>query len=400
MATVFFYSMKNNFPKGWIDEGEAYPLGLGTTMDLDRHDFQLTELMERIQANDNRLVALQVPEGLKMQALEMMDTIETETSAKVILAADPCYGACDLVHDKMGMMGVELVAHMGHSQMNIDSGMPTQFIDVTYDGDPELKPVLPFLEKHRAMARQRMENQPAAEDLSEEEAQDRFMDAVGRLAPLTGTKLGLVGSIQHLHLLPEFHDRLEEAGYEVEIPIGGARLSFPGQVLGCNYSGDDDSIGHYLFLGSGDFHPIGLVLHTGKPLAMLDPYTGDAEEMSLERIERILRQRFGLIMACGEAERFGILIGEKPGQMRRSLALRMKRILEKHGKKGYLLALEHVGPELIDFYPVDAFVNTACPRIAIDDAVRYQKPLITPFELEVALGEKKWETGYQFDEIP
>ena len=250
------------------------------------------------------------------------------------------------------------------------------------------------------MARQRMENQPAPEDLSEEQAQDRFMDAVGRLAPLTGTKLGLVGSIQHLHLLPEFHDRLEEAGYEVEIPIGSARLSFPGQVLGCNYSGDDDSIGHYLFLGSGDFHPIGLVLHTGKPLAMLDPYTGDAQEMSLERIERILRQRFGLIMACGEAERFGILIGEKPGQMRRSLALRMKRILEKHGKKGYLLALEHVGPELIDFYPVDAFVNTACPRIAIDDAVRYQKPLITPFELEVALGEKKWETGYQFDEIP
>ena len=376
------------------------PLGLGTTMDLDRHDFQLTELIERIQSNDNRLVALQIPEGLKMQALEMMDTIETETSAKVILAADPCYGACDLVHDKMGMMGVELVAHMGHSQMNIDSGMPTQFIDVTYDGEPELEPIIPFLEAHRTMARQRMENQPAPEDLSEEEAQERFMDAVGRLAPLTGTKLGLVGSIQHLHLLPEYHDRLEKAGYEVEIPIGGARLSFPGQVLGCNYSGDDDSIGHYLFLGSGDFHPIGLVLHTGKPLAILDPYSGEAREMSLKQIERILRQRFGLIMACGEAQSFGILIGEKPGQMRRTLALRMKRLLEKHGKKGYLLALEHIGPELIDFYPVDAFVNTACPRIAIDDAVRYQKPLITPFELEVSLGEKKWETGYQFDEIP
>ena len=114
-------------------------------MDLDRHDFELDELMERIRANDNRLIALQVPEGLKMQALEMMDTIETETSAQVVLAADPCYGACDLVHDKMQLMGVELVAHMGHSQMNIDSGMPTQFINVTYDGDPELSPVLPWL---------------------------------------------------------------------------------------------------------------------------------------------------------------------------------------------------------------------------------------------------------------
>ncbi len=372
----------------------------GTTMDLDRHDFELDQLMERIQANDNRLIALQIPEGLKMQALEMMDTIETETSAKVVLAADPCYGACDLVHDKMKLMGVELVAHMGHSQMNIDSGMPTQFIDVTYDGDPELTPVIPFLDAHKAIAEKRLADQATPEDMSEEEAQERFLDAVGRMAPLTGTKLGLVGSIQHLHLLPDFHDRLEKAGYDVTIPIGGARLSFPGQVLGCNYSGDDDSIGHYLFLGSGDFHPIGLVLHTGKPLAMLDPYTGDAEEMSLERIERILRQRSGLIMASGDAQRFGILIGEKPGQMRRTLALRMKRMLEKHGKKGYLLALEHIGPDLIDFYPVDAFVNTACPRIAIDDAVRYRKPLITPFELEVALGEKKWETGYQFDEIP
>ena len=372
----------------------------GTTMDLDRHDFELDQLMERIQANDNRLIALQIPEGLKMQALEMMDTIETETSAKVVLAADPCYGACDLVHDKMKLMGVELVAHMGHSQMNIDSGMPTQFIDVTYDGDPELTPVIPFLDAHKAIAEKRLADQATPEDMSEEEAQERFLDAVGRMAPLTGTKLGLVGSIQHLHLLPDFHDRLEKAGYDVTIPIGGARLSFPGQVLGCNYSGDDDSIGHYLFLGSGDFHPIGLVLHTGKPLAMLDPYTGDAEAMSLERIERILRQRSGLIMASGDAQRFGILIGEKPGQMRRTLALRMKRMLEKHGKKGYLLALEHIGPDLIDFYPVDAFVNTACPRIAIDDAVRYRKPLITPFELEVALGEKKWETGYQFDEIP
>ena len=210
-------------------------------MDLDRHDFQLEELIQRIQKNDNRLVALQVPEGLKMQALEMMDEIESGSGAKVVLAVDPCYGACDLVHDKMKMMGVELVAHMGHSQMNIDSGMPTQFIDVTYDGDPELAPVIPMLNAHLEIAKKRMAEQSTSE-LTEEEAKERFMDAVGRMTPLKDTKLGLVGSIQHLHLLPEFHDRLEKAGFDVTIPMGGARLTFPGQVLGCNYSGDDDTI--------------------------------------------------------------------------------------------------------------------------------------------------------------
>jgi 2-(3-amino-3-carboxypropyl)histidine synthase len=297
------------------------------------------------------------------------------------------------------MMGVELVAHMGHSQMNIDSGMPTHFIPVTYDGDPEIEPVIHILSKHREMAKQRLVALKE-DNITEEEAKSRFLDAVGRISPLTGNKLGLVGSIQHLHLLEQYKERLEKAGFDVIIPVGGERLTFPGQVLGCNYSGDQDDIGHYIFLGSGDFHPIGLVMHTGKPLALLDPYTGDAGEMSLERIERILRQRFGLIMAVDGCETFGILIGEKPGQMRRNLAIRMKRLLEKHGKKGYLLALDHVSPELIDFYPVDAFVNTACPRIAIDDSVRYAKALITPYELEVALGEKEWQNGYQFDEIP
>jgi len=299
----------------------------------------------------------------------------------------------------MRAMGVELVAHMGHSQMNIDSGMPTQFISVTYDGEPEIEGVLPILRAHLSIAESR-KGAERKNDLDEEEAQEIFLDAVGRFSPLKETKLGLVGSIQHLHLLPKYKEMLERAGFEVEIPTGGDRLTFPGQVLGCNYSGDNENIGHYLFLGSGDFHPIGLVLHTGKPLALLDPYTGDSSEMSFGRIERILRQRFGLIMEIDNATTFGILIGEKPGQMRRNLAIRMKRILEKHGKKGYLLALDHVSPDLIDFYPVDAFVNTACPRIAIDDSVRYDKPLVTPYELEVALGEKKWENGYQFDEIP
>ena len=170
-------------------------------MDLDRHDFELDDLVEKIRANDNRLVALQVPEGLKMQALEMMDSIEDESDAKVILAADPCYGACDLVHDKMKMMGVELVAHMGHSQMNIDSGMPTHFIPVTYDGDPELAAVLPLLESHRAIAQSRLESSGEDADIDKEAAKERFLDAVGRVSPLTGVRLGLVGSIQHLHRL-------------------------------------------------------------------------------------------------------------------------------------------------------------------------------------------------------
>ena len=131
---------------------------------------------------------------------------------------------------------------------------------------------------------------------------------------------------------------------------------------------------------------------------MLDPYTGDASEMGVDRIERILRQRFGLIMAIQEAQNL-VFSSVKTRTNAKKPSIKVERTLANTEKKG-TVALEHVGPELIDFYPVDAFVNTVCPRIAIDDSVKYAKLLVTPFELEVAFGEKKWETGYQFDEIP
>ena len=53
-------------------------------MDLEKHDFQIDDLVELIKSNDNRLVALQVTEGLKMQALELMDRLENESTAQII----------------------------------------------------------------------------------------------------------------------------------------------------------------------------------------------------------------------------------------------------------------------------------------------------------------------------
>ena len=132
----------------------------------------------------------------------------------------------------MRAMGVELVAHMGHSQMNIDSGMPTQFISVTYDGGQKLKESCLFLELIYQLLS--LGRGGKKKDLDEEEAQEIFLDAVGRFSSKE-TKLGLVGSIQHLHLLPKYKEMLERAGFSRNTNRGD-RLTFPGQVLGCNYS--------------------------------------------------------------------------------------------------------------------------------------------------------------------
>ena len=91
-------------------------------------------------------------------------------------------------------------------------------------------------------------------------------------------------------------------------------------------------------------------------------------------------------------------MSSKKGQLRFDLALKLKKLIKDHGFEAQILNMDYVSPDLLLPYSLDAFVMTACPRIAIDDSAMYKKPVITPDELEIVLGIKEWD-DYQMDEI-
>jgi 2-(3-amino-3-carboxypropyl)histidine synthase len=85
------------------------------------------------------------------------------------------------------------------------------------------------------------------------------------------------------------------------------------------------------------------------------------------------------------------LIGLKPGQKHFDEAIRIKEIIEKSGKTACLFALREVLPEvLMEFPTVDAYVNTACPRISLGGP-EFSKPVLTINEFRVVSGESSWE---------
>ena len=53
--------------------------------------------------------------------------------------------------------------------------------------------------------------------------------------------------------------------------------------------------------------------------------------------------------------------------------------------------MDLVTPDQLLQFKVDAYVNTACPRLAIDGIGRFQSPMLTPQEFEIVLGEREWE---------
>ena len=101
---------------------------------------------------------------------------------------------------------------------------------------------------------------------------------------------------------------------------GDSRIDLKGQILGCNFSAAKsiaNEVDTFLFIGSGNFHPLGLLLLFKKQVIVCDPYSNEIREKELEDLKDIiLRQRYGAIARSKDARVFGILIGTKLGQQR------------------------------------------------------------------------------------
>jgi 2-(3-amino-3-carboxypropyl)histidine synthase len=145
------------------------------------------------------------------------------------------------------------------------------------------------------------------------------------------------------------------------------------------------------------FHPLGIALVTKKKVLAFSPETNNFQDIH-ELREKILRQRSGTIAALKDCLNFGILVSTKSGQNRLEYAKKIQNKLKQSHRSGALLVMDTITPPQLDYLPFDGYINTACPRLAIDDYAQYKKPIITPIELEIILGERSWE-NYAFDEI-
>lgn len=327
---------------------------------MSMYNMDLDKVIRKINKKGAMNVGLQFPEGLKMQAVKIAREIENQTDATVIISGDPCFGACDVSDGKM-KESVDLIVHYGHTPLPLKYEVPTLFIEAfsNIDVKKDLKKCLDELKSY--------------------------------------SRVSLVTTTQHLHLLNEIKDYLEDNGKEVV--LGSSPSTRKGQVLGCNFSSIKNLDAEvFLFIGSGNFHPLGIYLFTKTPVIALDPYNNEIREMH-DYADRILRIRFARITKAKSAKKWGILVSSKEGQYRMALAKETKKLLEEKGMEAYIILVDNVNPDiLLPYMELDAFVVSACPRIAIDDSQMYKKPLLTPQELEIVLNKREWE-NYQLDEI-
>lgn len=305
-------------------------------------------------------IAIKLPDGLLPYAPKILNFLK-KNGKEAILLAETCYGACDFTEYE----GIDEIICIGEAEMPYLKkryNKPVKFIEARYDFDVN------FIEK---------------------------------ATPYLNKKVGLASITPFIHKMEECKEFLKEKGYEVFIGKKSRRTAYNGQILGCDFS-SAISIANYvdsfLFVGDGFFHPVGLYLATRKKIVAANPIEKRIYVNEIKKeAEKILKRRYAIIGKAMDAKLFGIIVSKKIGQKRMLLAKKLKKILEENGKEAYIVYMNNID-ERIDYLEFDCYVSTACPRIAIDDSIRYKKPILTPIELEILLNERKWE-DYEFDQI-
>ena len=325
------------------------------------YDIDIASAISEIKRIKARIIALQVPEGLKKRAYQIAEDLENKSGAEVLVVAEPCFGACDVPSSLFDI--VDAIVNVGHSPIpNLKFPKPLIFVPARSN-----VPVL-----------------------------DQLKKSVGMLQE----PVGVLATSQHLAELDEVIEGLENMGIRTKVGEGDSRISHAGEILGCNYTSAQavsKEINSYLLIGSGTFHALGVHLATGKKVVVLDPNLEEPKEIDQIK-DKILRQRHAVIERADKARVFGIIVGEKVGQRRMRRAKELRKLLRWKRKDAALILMDKFDPEKLRSLPFDAYVSTACPRIAIDDVAMYDKPLLTPQELEIVLGVRKWE-NYSFDQM-
>lgn len=325
---------------------------------LVMYDLEVKRVIKEIKRRGARRVLLQLPDGLRPYAFDLAEALRKVTGAEIILSGDSCYGACDIALRQVSELNADLLVHYGHSSM-VSAETPIIYIEarIPIDVASLVKASLPYM--------------------------------VG------WKKIGLATTVQHAHQLNEVSESLRNAGKESYIGKGSGKTPLDGQVLGCHYTAAitlPSDVDGFLFIGGGKFHPLGLSMSTGKPVVIANPYNGTVNLLDDSEVMLLAKRRAAALAYAKSAKIVGVLVSSKPGQIALDLAQDVISHLREKGFIAFPIYQDEIkATTLNNFSEADVFIDTACPRIALDGIAGVDRPILTVPETSVLLGEEKWE---------
>jgi len=295
-------------------------------------NLDINGLVKEIVTTKAKKIILQVPEGLKIQAQEIISSLD-KFGMRAYLSIEPVYGACDLATNFSDTIKADLIVHIGH----------TEFL----------------------RSKNKVIYWPCYYEATKEEITKIAKNIDSELANKRAT---FVGPIQYKKVI----DLLEkEVKNIIVVKTKTSGLLQAGQILGCDTSilgPIQKEIDAIVYIGDGNFH--------------ISAITQNIQIYKLEGLDVVkyeqkdnLKKKIMNEYIFKEAQNVGIIVTSKTGQNNYKVAESIYDGLKKQGKKPYLLIADFISYDKIIGLKLDCLINTACPRIT-DDKENYKIPII------------------------
>ena len=333
------------------------------------------EVLAKVRSRSFKKILLQGPDGLRNQLVELADyLLENVNDIEIIIDGDRSFGGCDIPFHKASKIGVDAVFHFGHTEFPASE---EQLSLINKDIETVYFPVFEDSRVKRSLLRSLIRKMGDAK------------------------LVAAVYSIQYRNQYLEIVNKLREEGITVYKPREFFRME-EWQILGCNIGVLNkvrDKVDGVIVVGGGLFHALGAGLYSGLPTILVDIPRGVVSNIERELIRFRSLIAYNIEKAKG-AFRFGVIVSTKSFQFNYSIAKYIYNYINNElEKKGVMLVMDYIGPETIDYFPsIEAFIQTACPRISIDDISNYRKPILNIEQFLILIGKKRFEEVYPWKE--
>lgn len=340
-----------------------------------RSVFELDRCVKWIKDNHLSSVSLQFPDSLLQFAPQVASNIQNHLGAdkRVSILGDTSYGECCVDEVAAEHVGADSIIHFGHTCLT-----PTQR--------------LPVLQVFTVL---------------KVEPSDLVDKIQSELRPPEDQRVLVFYDVQYHRRLQEMMDPPTcvslcpppvDGGPTEDGGLKCGRVVFPGpDPWAIVYVGNNDRYETMLRLSFPDCSKIYNYVPCKRMLLSSGP-----------SISRQLMKRYALVEKAKDADRIGILVGTLGAANYADMIDRVRATITKSGRRAYtfLVGKPNVA-KLANFPEIDVFVLVACPENCVSgsifDSVDFFKPVISPYELDIALNKnREWgewgnSHGYQTD---
>ena len=309
-----------------------------------------------------------------VSSLQVEDT-KAEQDPKLYILADTSYGACCVDEVAAEHVNADVVVYYGRACLS-----PTARLPVIYVFTHKPLPIEPVVRAFKSTY------------------------------PDPSMKVILAADVTYAHHVSGVYARLKEEGYTglfaTEI-IHDPSSAIPNRTVPDSVRETPQSLADWQLFHLSD-PPTALLLTLASRVAAIHIYPTDKATKEEDEVQPLqaststaLRRRYAILTSLSTVPIFGILINTLSVKNYLHIVDHVKKKIAEAGKKSYMFVVGKLNAaKVANFSEIGGWVVIGCWESSLVDSKEFWKPVITPFELELALQgdtERIWTGAWQSD---